>query len=220
MLYLRTKISNITNYCHLFILNFFDLLLGDHSTHIPIQFCGWVGRLDFLKYDIDKYRDFYGRTSLHHIAYSITSDFEKSIFAKLLITLKVKYLIKHPLVAIVKDNYSQTPLHILATHNRVEVLKHPDVGIAKDSEGVTPLHCLALSGNAKVLEHKQLLTITDNFSNTPLHSFFDSSQLSVTHLKKLFPWYSFSNKNTAISRKLINFLINPPKSLLFIMNED
>ncbi len=83
--------------------------------------------LEVLNSDIvDKVKDDYGQTPLHHLA------------------LKgVKGVLQHPFVDKVKDTFGNTPLLELAYKGVKEVLDHPSVDKVKNNVGKTPLHLLA-----------------------------------------------------------------------------
>jgi len=82
---------------------------------------------------------------------------------------KIIQILKHPMVAKVKNQFGETPLHWLAEAGIKQILKHKQVGRVQDSFGDTPLHKLADQGVKEVLKHKDIVEIKNINGECPLH---------------------------------------------------
>ena len=92
-------------------------------------------------------------------------------------------MLKHPLVAEVKDKEGWTPLHEITEYNyettnktriNFPALRHPMADKVKNNNGKTPLHLYAKyahqhKGEGELLKHPSISKVKDNNGDTPLH---------------------------------------------------
>ena len=89
-------------------------------------------------------------------------------------------ILSDPRVSTLKNEYGETPLHLLADRGVKEVLKHPDVSKVKNEYGDTPLHYSALEGIHKVWFHPDFDKVKNDFGETPKDWWFIRNHKPVT----------------------------------------
>ena len=126
---------------------------------------------------------------------------------------KIKVL-NHPEAVTLKDQNSQTVLHILATRGRCEVLEYPEVATTLDYFSNTPLHLLARAGRLEVLKHPAVAKVRNADDLTPLHYLVRNARVTREHLEKLFPFFKVRGRK--IDEDILEEIFNIPNSIKFI----
>lgn len=124
-------------------------------------------------------------------------------------------IINDPNVAVFKDSFGRTPLHILGIQRVREVILHPECHSVFDEELNTPLHCLALEGSLSVLEHFAANTVFNKEGITPFTLLIQEHQDEIYEI--LTKKYDLKVENTPTA---LYELLNMPSSIKFLFEKE